>query len=129
MPVTTQSIPTLFVGVIDIDLKQNPLSLNGRLNRYAKARLTRMWRGFVHLSAGRWPALAAVDVTLTWYVTTNHRRDEDNLYGLLKPLADGLVDAGVVPDDTADYMSKTCRIERAAPGEVAHMKLRVVERR
>ncbi|WP_162786781.1 hypothetical protein [Janibacter anophelis] len=38
------------------------------------------------------------------------RRDEDNLFATLKPLADGLVDAGVVADDTPDLMRKECRI-------------------
>lgn len=34
----------------------------------------------------------------------NPRRDPLNLVATLKPVQDGLVDAGVVPDDTAAYM-------------------------
>ena len=33
------------------------------------------------------------------------RRDQDNLVPTLKPCIDGLVDAGVIPDDTPEYVS------------------------
>jgi hypothetical protein len=45
-------------------------------------------------------------VTLTWHVATNRRRDDDNVVPTLKAMCDGLVDAGVVPDDTDAYMHK-----------------------
>lgn len=35
----------------------------------------------------------------TFFVKTRRRRDPDNLIGSLKPLIDGLVDAGVLVDD------------------------------
>lgn len=36
----------------------------------------------------------------------NRRRDEDNLTATSKPAFDALVDAGLVPDDTARWMTK-----------------------
>lgn len=60
-----------------------------------------------------------VEVTLIWYVTTNHRRDIDNPVATLKPICDGLVDAGLVPDDTPEWIYKRpVRIIRrkGAPG-------------
>jgi len=45
-----------------------------------------------------------VDVHVDMYFTTNRRRDEDNLVASLKPMYDGLVRAGVVKDDTQQYM-------------------------
>ena len=85
------------------------MSLNDRPNRWQKARQTRALR---ELAAWRakslriGPQVERVDVGLVWTVTTAHRRDEENLVATLKPLCDGLVDAGVVPDDTPQFMRK-----------------------
>lgn len=121
--------PATFTGTIHLPITSNPLSLNGRMHWRQKATLTKQWRTFAALAAARYPELGTCDVTLTWYVTDNRRRDEDNLFGLLKVLADGLVDAGVVVDDTHHYMGKTCRIEPAPEGaSSAYMELRVQSR-
>jgi len=126
---STQAPAESFVGTIRIPLATNPLSLNGRDHWRTKAKHTKQWRAFAGLSAARFPALLSCDVTLTWFVTTAHRRDEDNLYPLLKSLCDGLVDAGVTTDDTPDLMGKRCRIERAPAGTAeAYMELRVETR-
>ena len=126
---TAQHSPAAFTGTIHLPIATNPLSLNARMHWRKKATLTKQWRTFTALAAARYPALPACDVTLTWYVTDNRRRDEDNLFGLLKPLADGLVDAGVVADDTHQYMGKQCRIVRAPEGtQTAYMELRVESR-
>lgn len=109
---------------------KQPLSLNSRAHYMAKANETKKWRLFAKVHAmNNVPELGACDVTLTWFVTDRRRRDEDNLYLLLKALCDGLVDAGVVPDDTAEFMGKKCRIERAPEGtKTAYMELRVEAR-
>ena len=125
----SQHSPATFTGTIHLPIATNPLSLNGRMHWRKKAALTKQWRTFAALAAGRYPVLPACDVTLTWYVTDNRRRDEDNLYLLLKALCDGLVDAGVVADDTHQYMGKRCRIERAPEDiQTAYMELRVESR-
>lgn len=41
-----------------------------------------------------------------WYVPNRIRRDEDNIVLSAKPLFDGLVDFGLVPDDTPEHMTK-----------------------
>ena len=121
--------PQTFTGTITIPLPKNPLSLNGREHWRVKAKHTKQWRQFAAHAAARYPELGSCDVTLTWFVTTGHRRDEDNLYPLLKALCDGLVDAGVTVDDTPDLMGKRCRIERAPAGVVAaFMELKVEKR-
>ena len=121
--------PGSFVGTIHVPLTANPLSLNGRQHWRVKAKHTKQWRQFAALSATRYPELPACDVTLTWFVTDKRRRDEDNLYPLLKALCDGLVDAGVVPDDTARWMGKRCRIEPAPVGSVTnYMELEIRSR-
>ena len=126
---TYQREPSTFTGTIHIPLTTNPLSLNGRQHWRTKAKHTKQWRTFAFLAANRYPELGACDVTLRWFVTDRRRRDEDNLYPLLKALCDGLVDAGVVRDDTADLMGKRCRIDPAPPGSATnYMELRVEKR-
>ncbi|ORI13458.1 hypothetical protein [Rhodococcus sp. 1168] len=58
------------------------------------------------------------DVLLTWYVPNLHRRDAGSLSVLLKHTLDGLVDAGVWPDDHFGWVrTEACRIDldRANP--------------
>lgn len=102
------------------------LSLNARGHaRYGKAASTRMVRADVtnlaraaHLhQLGQ--TVRFVDVELVWAPGDRRKRDEDNLYGLVKVAADALargprkdwVGIDLVPDDTAEFMRKTCRIE------------------
>ena len=113
MPEYRDGPPQNFRATMFIPLAQNPLSLNKKLHWAPEAKLIKQWRTFAALNAARWPQLPYAEVTLTWHVTDAKRRDEDNMFGLLKPLADGLVDAGVVPDDTPRWMGKRCRIVRA----------------
>lgn len=49
---------------------------------------------------------AHVAVSLHYAPTTNHRRDADNIVPTLKAACDGLVDAGIVSDDTPREMTK-----------------------
>lgn len=128
MPATSQTLAP-FEGVIHVPLATNPLSLNVRLHWRTKAKHTKQWRQFAAVGGALFPVLPACDVTLTWFVIDARKRDEDNLYPLLKALCDGLVDAGVVRDDTPDLMGKTCRIVRAPEGTTsAFMELRVRSR-
>ena len=43
---------------------------------------------------------------MTWVVKDRRRRDDENPVSTLKALCDGLVDAGIVPDDTREFMVK-----------------------
>lgn len=84
------------------------LNANQRLHWAKKAKLTREtraagYRRGVQFGHGH----EHITVGLIWCVNTKHRRDVDNVVPTLKALCDGLVDAGVVPDDTPEYMTKT----------------------
>lgn len=46
------------------------------------------------------------EVSVKLYHKTNRRRDDDNAVAMLKSMFDGIVDAGVVPDDTREYMTR-----------------------
>ena len=86
-----------------------PLSLNRRGHWATRSRQTRAVR-----EAIRWIAASAklpkgvgyATVQLHYLPADNRRRDTDNLVATLKPLCDGLVDYGLVPDDTPEFMAK-----------------------
>lgn len=107
-----------------------PISLNSRMKWQQSSRINRDLRAEARYRSARIPRLAHADVTLDWVVVDKRRRDEDNMFATLKPLADGLVDAGIVPDDTPEYMAKRCRIRYVprSEGGFPHLELIVVGR-
>jgi Holliday junction resolvase RusA-like endonuclease len=57
-------------------------------------------------------------VKADFYYASKRRRDTDNAIGSLKSTYDGLVDAGVVPDDDAEHMIREMpdfHIDRKCP--------------
>lgn len=86
-----------------------PLSLNQRMHWAKESQWKKTLRqtAFVLARSARIPDLGRCYVELYYSPATRRTRDEDNPVATLKPLADGLVDAGVVADDTPDLMSKT----------------------
>ena len=104
-----------------------PLSLNQRLHWRVKSKLTKDVRQYVLQSA--WyavPACSAVAVELHYVPRDARRRDRDNLVATLKPCMDGLVEAGVIPDDTPEYCDWSIHID--APNRVdPHLFLLIKE--
>jgi crossover junction endodeoxyribonuclease RusA len=83
-----------------------PLSLNSRQHYLARARAVAAVRRDTRdlaLLAGL-PALERCAVAVHYRPRDRRRRDALNLALTLKACEDGLVDAGVVPDDTAEYV-------------------------
>ena len=114
--------------IIQLPYTKPPLSLNDRKHWRKKASITKEIRDFVHQAA--WlviPACSASDVTLHYVPRDARRRDADNLVPILKACCDGLVDAGVVPDDTPELMRKHMPIIDAANRADPHLYLVVRE--
>ncbi len=88
------------------DWVRPPLSANDRMHWRRKAQLTSTVRSAARLAFANHPPAPRVEVRMTWVVTTRHRRDADNTVPTLKAICDGLVDAGIVPDDTPEFMVK-----------------------
>jgi Holliday junction resolvase RusA-like endonuclease len=104
-----------------------PLTSNQRLHWAAKAKITAKVRAeAAEVFAQDRPA-ERVEVTLTWFVKDKRRRDADNLVPTLKALCDGLVDAGIVPDDTPEYMVKHMPVIKYNPDGVQVLVLEVRE--
>ena len=99
-----------------------PLNANHRRGHYAHAAIVRQLRQDAWVLAkkarigGPHPRVVVV---LHWRPGRRGRYDSENPYPTLKACADGLTDAHIVDDDTAEQMDKQVRIhppERGKPG-------------
>lgn len=83
------------------------LNANRRQHHMAKARLTRAIRDVAHMLArsDRVPALERAHIVCEYRPPDRRRRDVHNLFPSAKAAVDGLVDAGVLPDDSDEYLT------------------------
>ena len=88
----------------------NELVAKSRSNPYAGSAQKRHYSGLAESYARHaadetgWEAPdGPVEVRLTW-VESDHRRDQDNITSAQKFLLDGLVEAGVIRDDSQRYV-------------------------
>lgn len=120
MQQSTFTIPLIFT--------KPPLNMNQRLHWARKAKLTKAIRteAFIRCRAARIPRAKHLTVQLHYQPRDNRRRDPSNLMPTQKALVDGIVDAGVVPDDTPQYVTETIpTIHPAIKGEPGRMWLTV----
>lgn len=86
-----------------------PVHANNQNMHWGKrARLVKALRheAFIRARAMRLPqGQSFAVVTLHWQPSTKRNRDAHNLVPCVKPLVDGLVDHGLVPDDNTRFMS------------------------
>lgn len=90
-----------------------PLTMNSRPHWSVRARVTKLWRGTAHAHAlaqlGRAPSERRREpcfVRVSFPVPDpNRRRDPHNLAPTVKAIVDGLVDAGVWPDDNEQWVT------------------------
>lgn len=85
-----------------------PLSLNQRGHWATKARRIKNTRRDVGwtLRAQNLTPFHRVRAQLGYVPRDNRHRDTDNLVATLKAVCDAIVDAGLVPDDTPQWMAK-----------------------
>jgi crossover junction endodeoxyribonuclease RusA len=82
------------------------INANHRTHWRVKAELTRTWRqtAFFSAKAERLGQLGRCQVRVFFPVRDSRRRDPANWHPTVKPIIDGLVDAGVWPDDTPEWV-------------------------
>lgn len=104
------------------------LSLNDRVHWAVKMKLVKEWRDATHVlaRAAKIPACRRIQVEFHYVPRTNQRRDPDNLVASLKPCVDGLVDAGIVPDDTEEFVERVWPICHPATGLPGKFYLRIL---
>ena len=117
--------------VVHLPWSAPPLTMNGREHWRVKAKVTAMIRNaacFVVTHNDLPKGLERITVEMVYRPRDNRRRDADNLVSTFKACCDGIVDAGVVPDDTPDLMVKLMpRIVPAAKGQPGALWLEISE--
>ena len=113
--------------VIPYRYPKPPLSSNQRGHWRERQRWSKVLRAQTAAEArGRLlSGFGPCTVTLTWYVKDRRRRDADNVVPTLKAMCDGLVDGGVVPDDTPDLMHKRMPVIHYDPTCTPHLALTI----
>lgn len=86
------------------------INANQRLHWAEKARRTKAWRAAAYYAAAQIPRrertfAGPVHIVCTVHKTKGGRFDAGNLSDTFKACVDGLVDAGVVPDDSNEYVT------------------------
>lgn len=81
------------------------LNLNQRWHWARKAKVTKAWRTTAGYCAPKSRKLPPSEVHVTIDVADRRRRDPSNLFPTVKAIVDGLVDAGLWPDDNADWVT------------------------
>lgn len=80
-------------------------STNDRIHHMQRAEYTRHWKGAARLLAGRYGPQPPGIVQIWIPFKDKRRRDPHNYCGtVLKAVIDGLVMAGLWPDDTPEYV-------------------------
>jgi hypothetical protein len=90
-----------------IALPADWINANDRLHWRAKAKLTKAWRMAAHIHArvhGLPRGLGRIQVTMFVRKPTARAYDAHNLMPTAKAVMDGLVDYGLIPDDTNAYL-------------------------
>ena len=83
------------------------LNSNQRLHRMVSARRIAAWRNaadYAATEAAHDSFLEPVHIVCTVHKTRAGRWDAGNLYDTAKPCVDGLVSAGVIPDDSNEWV-------------------------
>jgi Holliday junction resolvase RusA-like endonuclease len=91
---------------IELPVGMALLNANRRQHHMAKARLTKAIRDAAHVCARgyRIPTLQRARIVCEFRPPDRRIRDVHNLFPSAKAAIDGLVDAGVLPDDSDRYL-------------------------
>ena len=112
---TTETVAGQQKWWIRLPYLRPPLSLNDRPHWRTRARITKQLRAETATlaRAHRVGRHQRIHVELVYRPAYARHRDADNTVPTLKPCIDGLVDAGVIPDDTPEHVEWTITIKPA----------------
>lgn len=116
--------------ILALDLKRPPMTSNDQRRahwsaiRAAKSHVETLvgW----HAKKAHVPLVGYCDVEVVWFAPNGIKRDADSLGPFLKASLDGLVKAGVLTDDSREYVRKTAtwvEIDRELP----RIEVRIIE--
>lgn len=93
------------ISVIDIPAPCKLLNSNQRPHRMEKAKLTKAWRQAGFKAAEKTMKFdGPVHITAYIWKARGGRWDPNNYWDTVKPLVDGIVDAGVLADDSWEHV-------------------------
>ena len=124
--------PTL---TFELPYPSPPLRSNKRLHHMAEHRIKRDIRTVGHIAAinhmhnnpGTYPLPYQVDIRMIWTVPTKHRRDASSGAPTIKSWVDGVVDAGLLHDDSWVWVKREyCEIEHR-PGQPMALRVEISE--
>lgn len=91
-----------------LEFNQRPWTTNKERsqNRHRRAEMTKMWRDAFHFlaKAQRIPSMKWITVTAYPHQKAGRMQDVGGCMPAVKAAVDGLVDAGVLPDDSSEYV-------------------------
>lgn len=79
------------------------INANDRTHHMVKAKLTKAWREAAYIAATA-RRFESAHIVCAIRFPNNHRRDVGNYYPTAKAIVDGLVDAGMLPDDNDAHL-------------------------
>lgn len=106
--------------VVRLKTGMRPLTHNDRMHWRRRADAVKTIRGQVAAHARNPRIPAAEHITVQLHYAPGDRRsvtDAPNLTATSKPAIDGLVDAGIVPDDTDKHVTELMPVIHPGPGE------------
>lgn len=110
---------------LPLHLTRPPLNMNDRMHWAKRSKIKRELRQRANIAArvaGLPRDCSAVIVQLVYRPRDRRRRDPSNFMPTQKPVLDGLVDYGLVPDDCPPYVTelipRVAEVEKGAPGSV-----------
>jgi len=99
-------VSTLDLLLVTVPAPAEWINSNQRLNRYVMADRVKAWRNAAHRAAFEAGSFdGPVRIVCTIHKTRAGRWDAGNLYPTAKACVDGLVDAGVLPDDSNEWVT------------------------
>lgn len=95
------------------------LNTNERLHGRAAARIVKAWRDATNVYArqAKLPALSRARIRADIHWPTRRRRDAHNYMNTIKAMIDGLIDHGLLPDDSDQHLLSVeiCGVPPAKP--------------
>lgn len=95
---------TIRLDVDALNWQKTRMSMNDRLHPQARAKRTKLWRTMAAKAAANVAQVERARVLIYYRFPNNIRREVNNLMPTSKAIVDGLVDAGVFPDDNDKHV-------------------------
>lgn len=108
------------IWLLPLTISSPPLTLNGRDHWRVKADKTAALRheAKIRVRAANLPKCTRIQFRLVYQPRDRRRRDPSNFLATQKPLLDGVVDSGIIPDDCPPYVDELMpKILKPQPGE------------